>query len=75
MPGSYIFLVCPASLGRILSEMKGDRRHSRAVNSNLYVVCWGFTKKMNFPRALTSQNTADVSYQIYILAHLVYLAI
>ena len=27
MPGSYIFLFCLASLGRIPSEMKGDRRH------------------------------------------------
>ena len=27
MPESYIFLFCPASLGRILSEMMGDRRH------------------------------------------------
>ena len=27
MPGSYIFLFCLASPGRILSETKGDRRH------------------------------------------------
>ena len=58
MPALYIFLFCPASLGRILSEMKGDRRHvERAIPMIMvYLTCWS---KIEFPASQWRRTNAD----------------
>ena len=50
MPGLYIFLFCPASLGRILSEMKGDRRHVER-EIQMLMVYLASLSIVNFPPA------------------------
>ena len=59
MPGSYIFLFCPASLGWILSEMKGDRRH---VEREIQMLMVNLRKRR--------RTTADASYQTRIVTYL-----
>ena len=55
MPGSYIFLFCLASLGRILSETKGDRRHVEPEIQMLMVYLRGLTTH-NCRRLVSNMN-------------------
>ena len=69
MPRSYIFLFCPASLGRILSEMKGGRCHVEREIQVLMVYLRGLSK-IEFPAIQWRRTNADVSYQTWIFTHL-----
>ena len=68
-------LLIPASLGWILSEKKGDRRHCKRQIQILY--CWWFFKATNkvqffeFP-PLWGRTTDDVSYQTLSITHLLF---
>ena len=48
MPESYIFLFCRASPGRILSEMKGNRRHVER-EIQMLIVYLRVLSKIEFP--------------------------
>ena len=69
MPGSCIFLFCPASLGRILSEMKGDRRHVQQEIQMLMVHLAGLSK-IEFPASQWRRTNADAYYQTWIFTYL-----
>ena len=69
MPGSYIFLFCPASIGRILSEMKGDRRHLEREIQMFMVYLTGLSK-IEFPASQWRRTNADASYQTWIFTYL-----
>ena len=68
MPGLYI-LFCPASLGRILSETKGDRRHVEREIQMLMVYLAGMSKK-EFPASQWRRTNADDYYQTWIFTYL-----
>ena len=59
MPGSYIFLFCLASLGRILSETKANRRHIEREIQMLMVY-----------QEVWRRTTADASYQTWMFTYL-----